>query len=74
MEAEVEDDVLATAGDFLVYLCCCGADCMWVERVSTGEASDMPKAEVEAILQLPEGQRAAALDRLWDEQFLTSGY
>ncbi len=69
MEAETEDDVLATAGDFLVYLCCCGADCMWVARVSTGEASDMPKAQTEAILQLPEDQRPSALERLWDEHF-----
>ena len=69
MEAEAYDDVLATAGDFLVYLCCCGADGMWVERVSTGEAFDLPKAEVGAVLGMPEAQRAAALDRLWVEHF-----
>lgn len=61
------EDVLATAGGFLVRPCC--ADCLWVERISTLEGTDMPSGEVEAALRLPEHQRPAALERLWDEHF-----
>ena len=66
MEAEIiEQDVLLQAGDFNVYLCCYGAHEMWVERISTGEAADLPKADTHAALQLPAERRGEALERIW---------
>lgn len=59
--------VIAEVGDFRVLPC--HADAFWLERISTGEGTDVPCARLVDIIQMPPEQREAALERCWGDHF-----